>query len=93
MILPVHSSTPVEKSFSSDESFITPIGKQLEMNYAVHELPGEDSISDCPSTLSSSVTECSSAMSNASSQATEVLVSTALLARIEILEVENHCLR
>ena len=67
-------------SFSSNEPLIIPIGKQLETNYDVHELPGEvDFMSDCPPTLSSSVTECSSAMPHASSQAANVLHSKCFL--------------
>ena len=53
VILPVCSSTPVNRSFSLDEPLITPTGMRSETNYDVHELRGEHSMYDCPSTLSS----------------------------------------
>lgn len=96
MTPPVRSSTLVEMPVSMDVLLTTPIGQQLETNYKVHELPSEgDSMSDCPSSacLSSSVHDSSSTVYHASSQAAEVLVNTALLARIESLEAENHSLK
>ena len=58
----------------------------METNYQVHELPSEsEAMSDAPSSSAQS--------SDFPSQATEVLVNTALLDRIESLEAENRSLK
>lgn len=62
----------------------TPIGEPLLSDYSVHELP---SVSDesCPNSLSMS-------LDNMLPNETEVIVNTALVARIEALEAENKAL-
>ena len=80
------SVTPVETTSRQDISLTAPVGEQLETNYQVHELPSEsDAMSDCPSSSIQSL--------EVPSKNTEVLVNTALLARIESLEAENRHLK
>ena len=88
-----HSSTPENLSVpSTPEPQETPIGtplvaadgEELDSDYMVHELPSHDTISESGSSTLMSASMC--VMQDESSQ---VLVSTALLARIEALESEN----
>lgn len=85
------SATPIPSSHrastSSTPSVCIPlsvaIGEQLDTNYQVFELPSEslDSASDEP------------AVSRNPSHSSEILVNTALLARVEALEAENCLLK
>ena len=76
-----HTSTPQQISLTA------PIGEQLETDYRVHELlsDSEGGASDIPSTSTSILHE--------PSESREVVVNTALLARIESLEAENRYLQ
>ena len=87
-----HSSTPENLSVpSTPEPQETPIGTPLvaadgEELDSVHELPSHDTISESGSSTLMSASMCVMQDESSSSQ---VLVSTALLARIEALESEN----
>jgi len=79
--------------------FTATTGEQFCVDYNVHELPNEsgDGLSDVQSTSAlpsdiSSLIESASSLEIGSSNA-EVLVNTALLARIEVLEAENRVLK
>lgn len=76
-----HEQSDVEESGSSTAA-VTPIGEVLLNDYDVHELPSECS--------EESVLETSGSYANKSS--TNVIVHTALVARIEALEIENKAL-
>lgn len=68
------------------------IGKQLDTSFQVHELPTDDSIS-VSSASASTVSPFSSVSKGNSNSDTNVLVSKALLSRIEYLKAENKSLR
>ena len=79
--------------------FTAATDEQFCADYNVHELPNEsgDGLSDVQSTSAlpsdiSSLIESASSLEIGSSNA-EVLVNTALLARIEVLEAENCTLK
>ena len=95
------SSSLVVSDSSTDgieqpQSLTTVVGEQLCPDYVVHELPTDtgDSLSEthCDSAVPSEVLS-QSKQSEASPSSTEVLVSNALLARIEVLEAENAQLK
>ena len=82
------SVTPVEQSplpTPPETALIASVGEQLKTSYQVHELPSDDG--------GKSDTASTSVLMGGPSQSTEVLVNTALLARIESLEVENSRLK
>lgn len=66
---------------------VAAVGEQLDSDYIVHELPSHDSISEAGSS-----TQMSGPIAM-QDDSTQVLVSTALLARIEALESENQQLK
>ena len=73
------SSRSVTPSTSEQPALTVAVGEQLQSDYQVHELPsGADDSSSLPAGLQS-----------CSHPHTEVLVNTALVARIEYLEAEN----
>ena len=94
------SVTPVsqkENGSEASESVIPPvlvarIGEQLDTSFQVHELPTDDSIS-VSSAFASTVSPFSSVSKGNSNSDASVLVSKALLSRIEYLEAENKSLR
>lgn len=65
------------------------IGEQLQSDFQVHELPTDDSMS----VLSASASTASPFSKNNSGSDTNVLVSKALLSRIEYLQAENKSLK
>ena len=71
---------------------IARIGEQLDTSFQVHELPTDDSIS-VSSASASTVSPFSSVSKGNSNSDANVLVSKALLSRIEYLEAENQSLR
>ena len=99
--------TPIIEEHSEDvvPTLTTAVGEQLCTEYQVHELPSDSgdclsdsfstSISGLPSEISSQFDSVSTSMLSTEIEPsnTEVLVNTALLARIESLEAENNTLR
>ena len=89
-----YSTSPATTRKSSDQSggeesgtssLCTPIGEVLLSDYSVHELPSE-----CSEESALDVSGLSGSYANESS--TNAIVSTALVARIEALEIENKAL-
>lgn len=86
-----------------EQTLTTVVGKLLCTNYQLHELPSDSgecfsdsfstSISASPSEFSSQYDSALTSMSLTKQSNIEVLVNTALLARIESLEAENHVLK
>ena len=90
------TNRPVDGSVA--QSLTTIVGEQLCSDYGVHELPtdfGDDTsethpVSVIPSDVSSLLDSSSSLLSSEGNPSTaKVLVISALLARIEVLEAEN----
>ena len=81
------SLTSPTPSSSDQESSLTSIGEQLLTDYQVHELPSVSGEDESTSQQSSSQVQPSA------TERSEVLVNTALLARIEVLEAENRQLK
>ena len=89
---------PVSRKESASEAtgsrtppvMVARIGEQLETCFQVHELPTDDSISNASA---STVSPFSFVSKDNSNSDTSVLVSKALLSRIEYLEAENKSLR
>lgn len=88
-----YSTSPVMTRTSSDCSdgeesgaLSTPIGEVLLSDYSVHELPSECS-------EESALNTAGIPASCANESSTNVIVHTALIARIEALEIENKALR
>ena len=94
------SVTPLSQKESGSEAStsLTPpvmvarIGKQLDTSFQVHELPTDDSIS-VSSISASTVSPFLSVSKGNSNSDTNVLVSKALLLRIEYLEEDKKSLR
>ena len=85
------SITPSESVLSLDsqvKAFTASVGEQLETDYYVHELPSDSGDGECDTGSASA-----SLLKEPSDDTAEVTVRTALLARIEVLEAENHSLR
>ena len=85
------SPTPSSSRLVTPSTFEQPaitvaVGKQLQSDYQVHELPGGADDASDSSSLPAGLQSCSHPQ-------TEVLVNTALLARIEYLESENARLK
>ena len=96
-------SEDVESSEDVVSSLTTAVGEQLCTEYQIHELPSDSadclsdslstSISGLPSDISSQFDIASKLMHSTDQSNAEVLVNTALLARIESLEAENEVLK
>ena len=85
------SVTPEHQSALVEPPLIATLGEQLDSHYTVHELPTDDAMSELQcSTLTSTVPGSANALPDQNAQ---VLVNTALLARIEALESENKRLK
>ena len=86
------SVTPVSRKESASEATgsRTPPVMVARIGFQVHELPTDDSISN---TSASTVSPFSFVSKDNSNSDTSVLVSKALLSRIEYLEAENKSLR
>ena len=85
------SVTPEHQSAVVEPPLIATLGEQLDSHYTVHELPTDDAMSELQcSTLTSTVPGSANALPDQNAQ---VLVNTALLARIEALESENKRLK
>ena len=92
-----------EQSEGIESTLTTVVGEQFCTDYQVHELPSDsgECLSDSFSTSTSALpSDISSQFDSASTSTfltdpsnTEVLVNTALLARIESLEAENRALK
>ncbi len=74
-----------EEDFGTSTALSTPIGEVLLSDYSVHELPSE-----CSEESTLDTSGISGSYANESS--TNVIVHTALVARIEALEIENKAL-
>ena len=94
------SVTPASQKENGSEASesVTPpvmvarIGEQLDTSFQVHELPTDDSIS-VSSASASTLSPFSSVSKGNSNSDTSVLVSKALLSRIEYLEAKNKSLK
>ena len=96
-------SEDVESSEDVVSSLTAAVGEQLCTEYQVHELPSDSgdclsdsfstSISGLPSDISSQFDSASMLMLSTDQSNAEVLVNTALLARIELLEAEDKVLK
>ena len=96
-------SEDVESSEDVVSSLTTAVGEQLCTEYQGHELSSDSgdclsdslstSMSGLPSDISSQFDSASMLMLSTDHSNTEVLVNTALLARIESLEAENKVLK
>ena len=75
----------------SQVPLVAAVGEQLEYDYTVFELPTEDIL--CESGCSTQTSTTLGSASALQHQNAEVIVSTALLARIEALESENKQLK
>ena len=83
----VRTSTPATSELSDDTALSASIGEPLLSDYSVHELPGvSESTSDG---TGSSARDLPGASESASDRMTNIVVNSALLARVEALEAEN----